>query len=416
MKKSTIKVLILAMSLLILSLVLFFSKDNAVEPDRTSIILSKSHLLFSEVGQTAELSSTIIKNGVQLDSDETEEKIAWTSSNTDVATVKDGLVEVVGYGSCVIRASCEGFSSFCTVNNPNPNPPLSISADEVVLDNIGKKQEIFAISETGEDISSVASWRSSNESIAVCDDGVITAKGYGFCTITAAYNLKTAICIVTVKNPTAPSITLSADDLNLRVGESFTLTANTDFSAGDSVVWKSSDESVAACENGVVTAKKNGKCAIIAITELGYTDICIVSVGSTDNKNQHESLLKFDFPHIEKELLCIDRSKGQITASAVVIGYDMKTLLLEDGRLVVEISLICIKTYDKDGMTGTNPAMVTVSLYRENDAFCDKRMYKSENVAVGDTFTVKCSGFTVQTKTDGTARELYMTFSTITER
>ena len=93
-----------------------------------------------------------------------------------------------------------------------------------------------------------------------------------------------------------------------------------------------------------------------------------------------------------------------------------KTLLLDDGRLVVEISLKCIKTYDSEGIDGRTPAMITVSLYREGDTFCDKKIYKSEEIAVGDTFTIKYSGFTVQTKTDGTARELYMTFATITEK
>lgn len=416
MKKPIVKVLILVIPLIILSLILFFAIRGNVQSNRTSIVLSSSNLVFSEVGETAELTATIIRDGVQLNSSESETKIMWTTSDPSVAVVENGLVISVGYGSCSIRASWDDFSSFCTVSNPNPNPPLSITAEEIVLENIGKRKTLYAISGSGEDISSMANWRSSNESIAVCEDGIITAVGYGSCSITAIYNRKTAVCFVTVKNPTAPQITLSSDKLNLKAGESVALTAKTDYDAGENIIWKSSDESVATCENGVITAKKDGKCAIVAITELGYTDVCSVTVGSANKNNEHDKFLIFDFPNLEKELLCVDKSIGQIISSAIVIDYDMKTLLLDDGRLVIEITLICIKTYDKDGIDGRNPAMVTASLYRENATFCDKKIYKSESVSVGDRFEIKCAGFTVQTKTDGTARELYMTFASITEK
>jgi hypothetical protein len=92
----------------------------------------------------------------------------------------------------------------------------------------------------------------------------------------------------------------------------------------------------------------------------------------------------------------------------------MNTLLLDDGRLVVEISLRCVKTYDSDGLLGNNAAVVTTNLYRENDVFCLKNTFRCD-VDVGETFDVKCQGFTVQTSPSSPPRDFYMTFSTMTE-
>ena len=345
----------------------------------------------------------------------TDAEIEWSTSDSSVATVSKGVVTSVGYGSCVINASYGYATASCTVRNPNPNPLLSISTNELILDNIGTKSFIYATSDTGEDISSIVSWSTSNSSIATCDDGEIHAIGYGSCTVTAQYQNKIATCIVTVNDPTMPAVTLSNTELKMKHGESYTLTAELSNNAGAIINWKSSDPEVATCENGIITAKSKGQCAIVAISEFGYTDICLVTVDDYVNKMGHAEYLDFDFPDFGKELKCIDKKTGQLISSAVVICHKTSTILLSDGRLVVEITLICVKTYDRDGAQGTNPTYVTSTLYRENDVFCDRKQYKNSDATVGDSFTLKCSGFTVQTRTDGTLRELYMTFASITE-
>ena len=413
-KKNIIRALILVISVVVL-IVAFASIPSFYEND-TTVMLSQGSISFFNLGEVAELSAAVVKNGVEVDLAEDGEKIVWSSSDYGVATVDNGVVMSVGYGSCVIWARYGEYSAFCTVSNPNPNPMFTISETELFLDNISSTKALHLITDVGENISSAANWRSSNDNVASCRDGVITATGYGSCIVTATYNRKAVSCIVTVNNPTAPIITLSEEKLKLQIGQTHELLAITDNNAGNEIVWKSSDPTVATCEDGVVTAKKDGTCAIIAITERGYSDVCIVTSGKGQKPIEHSDYLDFRFPDIGKELHSVDKTIGQVSTSAVVIGYTMKTLLLEDGRLVVEISLICMKTYDSEGPDATNPARITATLYRENDAFCDKRIYMAQNVAVGDVFQVKCSGFTVQTKSDGTVREFYMTFSTVTER
>ena len=416
MKKLKAIFIVLLIPFLFLSLFSCLGATESGGDDIISLFLSKNSLTFTELGESAELTATVVKNGVNVTESEEVGEIVWSSSDTGVAIVENGVITVVGYGSCVIRAALDNCSSFCTVSNPNTNQPFSLSHGEIVLENIGRSLTVSAISDTGEDISSKVSWRSSNDNIATCDDGVVTAIGYGSCTVTAVYNRKSITCIVMVSNPITPTITLSESKLKLEIGESRTLTTETDNNAGNITSWKSTDEEIASCTDGVVTANKNGICAVIVTTEFGYTDVCIVTVGATPNKISHSNLLRFGMPDIGKELLSIDKTTGVLISCVTVIDYNVKTLLLSDGRLVVEISLVCVKTYDKDGLEGKNPATVTATLYRENDVFCDKKMYRTENITVGEVFTVKCSGFTVQTNADKTARELYMTYATITER
>ena len=83
--------------------------------------------------------------------------------------------------------------------------------------------------------------------------------------------------------------------------------------------------------------------------------------------------------------------------------------------IIFFISLICVKTYDAAGINGKTPVSITPGLYREKDVLCDKKPYKVSDIAVGDTFKIALSGFTVQTLTNGMQREFYLTFSSVTE-
>ena len=69
------------------------------------------------------------------------------------------------------------------------------------------------------------------------------------------------------------SITLSTTSKNIKVGESFTLTAN------KPVTWSSSDSSVATVKNGKVTGVKAGT-ATIKATANGRSAKCTVNVSS----------------------------------------------------------------------------------------------------------------------------------------
>ena len=399
------------------------TQDSNVETN--ALILSDKELTFTDLNVEKILDVKVIENSMTVDPDEAKEHIVWWSSNPDVVTCENGLITTKGYGNCIVRAYYKDKAyATCAVSIPSPNQLLSISEPNVMLENIGRQQQIYIFNDKQEDITADIIWTSSNKSIATCDGGLITATGYGSCTITATHKseAKTITCSVTVDNPTAPHVKLSEKNVSLSVGETATLTAKTLNDAGATISWTSTDPSIASCQNGVITAKKTGICAILAISEAGFTDYCVVSVGNYEFTYPNSEYLDFKFPHIGERLDYIDDT-GKTLSSSIVVSCEIKTMFdtTDDTRLGVHIYLNCVKVYDVDGFAGTAPAVVSTKLYREKDALCDTRIYKINDVVVGETFRIEIDkpqtgAFTVTVNPGGNPpRYFHLDFNTITE-
>lgn len=393
----------------LLLLVLSLSSCGGEQSDGgNALMLSRKSITFSEIGESLEVNATVLSH-------EDGTSVEWSTSDDGVAVCDGGTITATGFGVCVVRATYGGVSATCTVNVPNPNPPLSLSASELFLDNIGRTAKLTAMSDMGEDISGEVSWIISNPKVVTVENGIVTATGYGSCAVLAIAKQKTAMCLVTVDDPTAPALQLSENELELKVGEEHTLSVSAKNNANGVFSWISSDSEIAECtDDGKVTGKKRGVCVIIATNADGDTDACVVTVGGYKNYTPPSDLLNFEFRDLYKKLSCVNKNTGKVMSSSLVYSYDMSTLLLDDGRLVVEITLNCVKIYDAKGADEGTQTILTYGLYRENDVLCEKKQKKLINLKVGDKFTVKCSGFTVQTA-ENTVREFYMTFSSITE-
>lgn len=61
------------------------------------------------VGETLQLTATVLPDNV------TDKTVTWTSSNTEVATVENGLATALTAGEAVITATAEEISANCTV-------------------------------------------------------------------------------------------------------------------------------------------------------------------------------------------------------------------------------------------------------------------------------------------------------------
>lgn len=92
---------------------------------------------------------------------------------------------------------------------------------------------------------------------------------------------KTVSLKINVQNTVVPSITLDKTALGIEAGKNATLKATAVPNAA--VTWKSSDDKVAAVNNGVITAKKAGTATITA-TANGKSATCKVTVVSLDKK------------------------------------------------------------------------------------------------------------------------------------
>jgi surface protein len=131
----------------------------------------------------------------------------------------------------------------------------------------------------------VVNWESSDETIAVVSqDGLVTALKEGEADITATTVIgeHSAGCHVTVAAQGITGVRLNRSSLTLKRGDVSTLTAAVEpsYAENKSVIWSSSDESVASVdENGTITALKIGKTNITATTaEGGLTATCRLTV------------------------------------------------------------------------------------------------------------------------------------------
>ena len=351
-----------------------FEKAGADVP-ATGVTLDKTTLSLTE-GASASLTAAVTPA-------DTTDKLAWTSSNEDVATVKDGTVTAVKAGTAIITAACGAAADTCTVTvTAAPAGPLSVkvgaaaypvkpvdgqagkyhaavpygsdvtvtidadasaffmitdakgnytdfysnpftataaqldklliskdipftpanSASKVAYLSImdamaGTTYELYieltreAVPATGVTLSETALslrptekatltatvapenttdtlvWTSSNDAVATVKDGVITAKSEGTATITAACGSAKAECVVTVLPPIpATGVTLDKTALKLYEGDAAKLTATVEpeNTTDKTIVWTSSDKTIATVKDGTVTAVKAGTATITA--------------------------------------------------------------------------------------------------------------------------------------------------------
>lgn len=131
-------------------------------------------------------------------------------------------------------------------------------------------------------------WTSSNNAIAtVNENGLVSAKAVGSATITAkTANDKTATASVTVSAATisASGISLSPTTLNVKVGNTGTLTATVspNDAANRTVSWSSSNTDTATVSNGTVACKAAGSATITAKTSDGSNKSATATVNCFD--------------------------------------------------------------------------------------------------------------------------------------
>ena len=205
--------------------------------------------------------------------------IEWSTSDESVATVVDGVVTALGVGECDITVSCQDKSATCHVV-VRPILPTSIELDvHNVTMNLGEKTLVVATILPENTTDKTVVWTSSDESIAVVENGVIMAVGVGECIITANCQGLTDHCRVQVLPILPASVELNTHEAEMTIGETLTLEATVmpENTTEKTLVWSSSDETVATVVDGVVTAVGIGSCDITVSCQ-GVSDVCHVVV------------------------------------------------------------------------------------------------------------------------------------------
>ena len=228
-------------------------------------------------GSTAKLTATV------LPTDATNKKVRWSSTNTAVATVENGIVTAVSAGNAIITVTTEdgNHTARCEVMVTVPVTGVMLSQTELPLVK-GATATLTATVIPSDATNQKVTWSSNNTSVATVENGTVTAVSGGAATITATTEdgNHTAICEVTV-TVSATGVTLSQTELSLVKGATATLTATvlpTD-ATNQRVSWRSNNATVATVENGTITAVSAGNATITVITEDGnHTATCEVTV------------------------------------------------------------------------------------------------------------------------------------------
>lgn len=204
-------------------------------------------------------------------------ELTWGSSDTNVATVKDGLIKAVGPGTCIITVKTpNGNIDYCLVKvlgsgNYNPVQNINIKSTDVSL-NKGTSYNL-SYEVTPSDSVNLVTWESSDPKVATVENGVVYALSGGEIKVTAkSGDIKKTINVTVIEKKTI--VELDYNNMGLTVGDSYILTYNN----VSNVVWTSSNTDVATVDqNGKVVAVSVGK-ALITIRGEGSSDECLVEV------------------------------------------------------------------------------------------------------------------------------------------
>lgn len=241
----------------------------------SGIKLNKNNIEFNTLNATSNLIATVLPESAN------NKTVTWSTSNSAVATVANGVVTSKGYGSCTITATnASGQSTTAIILVHVGVQSLTLLPSTLTLNKIGDTASLTANISPSNAHNQTLTWSSSDSTIVSVTNGILVAKKSGTVTITAtAVTGAKATASVTVKVP-VESVTLSKNlyETNTPSG-SFTLTATVlpTNSTIRTVTWSTSNPNVATVTNGVVTIKGFGE-TIIKATSDGKTDECIVRV------------------------------------------------------------------------------------------------------------------------------------------
>lgn len=250
----------------------------------TSVTLSQSSISMKE-GNTYQLSASVYPTNA------TNKNVNWSSSNTSVATVSNGLVSAKSAGTAIITCrAADGSGKYATCKVSVESATVYVSSITLNKNSaslyVGETTQLTATVSPSSATNKSVSWTSDDTSVAtVSSTGLVTAKSAGTATITCKAkdgSGKQATCNISVKENVKPtSIMLSASKASLTEGEALQLKATVSPSdaVDKTVTWMSDNTTVATVDNnGLVTAKSAGTANIIATTSNNLASVCAITV------------------------------------------------------------------------------------------------------------------------------------------
>ena len=265
-----------------------------------------------DIGQTLTLTATVTPENAS------NKGVTWSSSDTSVATVENGIVTAVAAGSTIITATAADGSEYnatCTITvNPKLVSNITLNESSKTL-NVGDTLTLTATVTPNDATNKNVTWSSSDTSVATVTNGVVTAKAAGSSTITATAvdgSGKYATCSITVNN-------ISNDDLE--VGKYFRLTP-------DASSYKITTSLSGYDQNQTINPSELNLWRVIGVNNDGTVDAVSEYTSSTSvyfgKKDGYKKFIG------SMQTIASQYSKEGYTVATRMVGYDEQNYTIYD--------------------------------------------------------------------------------------
>lgn len=308
---------------------------TVAEPPISFVIVTTPRDTLVEVGDTTRATATAYDDLERVVEDV---PFDWSSSDTMVVTVVQGLITARGEGSAWVRAATSGVADSAEVVVRFPSPIDSVAlepAADTILDRGDTTRLSFrAFTATGVESDELAdSWWSSDPTVATVDSaGLVTSVAGGMATIGAALQDDTATASIYVPPVDFLVVSPYADTL-YGAGDTtqYEATAFTRFErviAGVEIAWSSTDTTVATIDSaGVATAVAADSTDIVATAE-GVSTARPLWVVAVDSVAVSPSSYFFEFLGHEEQFTATAMGPGGDTIDAEVSWSSSDTTIV----------------------------------------------------------------------------------------
>lgn len=262
------------------------NEDNYISAYCEITVLSPITNISLQEGEdlVLKLSQEAVKFHPKYDTDATDTRLKWSSSNSAVAKVDEtGFTQLISAGTTVITVMPEwnphNIMAQCRLTVLQSATGFALDKNAITLE-IGEK-ETLSPAVLPDKADATITWKSLNTKVASVDGkGVVTAVAPGQAYIVAnTENGFVDNCLVTVTQK-ASGIKLSDYNIVVNVGESYTVTAtpNPVTSTETKFSWTSKDPKIATVKDGTVTGVSAGSTIILVKTKSGDVTYLYVTV------------------------------------------------------------------------------------------------------------------------------------------
>lgn len=290
----------------------------------------------------------------------------WSSDNTAVATVANGVVTAVGKGTANIKVAVGGFEATVPVTVKASVGSVKLDVEKVVLDTESNKTYDLGAKVVTDpanaDVESIT-WESSDEDVVTVDDnGVVTVVGKGTATITVTVDGKTATVPVSVTVPIT-GITLDKTEVEVFKNDTAEIVVT---AAPEGAEWSELDASFRSGSEFATVEVVDGKVVVTGVAE-GTAVVEVVA-----NKATTGELVKLfnvtvkenkvtDFQiTVEEDTLILRGETKELIASFETEIADRPTT--DDTKITWESSDETIATVDENGViTGHKEGNFTIT-------------------------------------------------------